>query len=58
MVHIPRHLGSIHFYVKTNKSESKFSFTCEKIQNQCSPNLLMTCYFEFKWLFINVKLAI
>jgi hypothetical protein len=33
-----------------------FTFTNEKIQNQCISILLMTFYFDFKWLFVNVKL--
>jgi hypothetical protein len=52
MVQVPEHLSSLDFYIKTI-GEGKFTSTCEEIQNQCTPNLFMTSYFEFKWLFVN-----
>jgi hypothetical protein len=37
---------------ENNKGESKFTSTCEKIQNQFTSIFLIT-YFEFEWLFVN-----
>jgi hypothetical protein len=41
-----------------NIVESNFTFTFEKIQNECTLILLMTPYFEFKWLFVNVEFIV
>jgi hypothetical protein len=48
---------NIHFDWK-NKGESNFTSTFEDIQNECTQILLMTPYFEFKWLFVNVEFIV
>jgi hypothetical protein len=46
MVQVPKHPSSIDLYV--NECEVKFTFTWEKIQNQCTLILFITLDFEFK----------
>ncbi len=57
MVQVSKHSSSIDFYVKITKVKI-YTPTCKKLQNQYSPTLFMTFYFEFKWLFINLKCVI
>jgi len=41
------------------QGESKFTYLYVKInQDEYIPIFLMTLYFDFKWLFVNVKVVI
>jgi hypothetical protein len=55
---MPRHPTLLDFYVKIMKVKVSLHLHVKKIKFKCISILLITPYFEFKWLFVNVQLIV